>query len=152
MDPITINVKVGLEDETLRILTALVTAAARSDAGTPEQKAATVEQKPAPVEQEPAPVEQPKPKRQAKKEPAPAPVQEAEAEPAAEKIEDMPAEICGAREITDAELRAVITETRQRLGSAQPIKALLTGTYGVKISVETPQEKRAALIEDLKRL
>ncbi len=150
MDPITINVKVGLEDETLRILTALVTAAARSEAGTPEHKAATAEQKDQEPAPEPAPVEQPKAKRQAKKEQAPAPVQEAE--PAAEKIEDMPAEICETKEITDTELRAVITETRQRLGSAAPIKALLTDTYGVKLSVDCPQEKRAALIEDLKNL
>lgn len=138
MEPITINIKVGFEDTALQILTSLVTAAARSDEKPAEQKAAKLEQKAVNVEQKVVRTEQPAPVQ----EPAPQP---AEAAP----VEDMPD---FTTEITDTELRAVVTATRQRIGSAAPIKKLLTETYGVKLSVECPQEKRAALIEDLKRL
>lgn len=144
MNPITINIKVGLEDTTLEILTALVTAAARTGVTTSEQKTADVEQKAVTVEQKPAKKEQ----KAAKVEQAAA-VQEPAAKAAEEPIEDMPAEIAP---VTDTELRAVVTETRQRVGSATPIRAMMLEKYGIKVSTECPQERRAEFINDLKAL
>lgn len=130
MNPITINIKVGLEDTTLEILTALVTAAARTEVTPSEQKPAKKEQKAPKVEQ-------------------PAAVQEAEDPKKDGALEDMPAEIAP---VTDTELRAVVTETRQRVGSAAPIRAMMAEKYGIKLSTECPQERRAEFINDLKAL
>lgn len=143
MNPITINIKVGLEDTTLEILTALVTAAARTEVTPSEQKTEPVEQKAAPVEQKPAKKEQ----KVAKVEPSePSEAEDPKKDGALEDMPDFSAEI------TDTDLRAVVTETRQRVGSAAPIRAMMAEKYGIKLSTECPQERRAEFINDLKAL
>lgn len=167
MNPIEINIKVGLEDSTLEILTALMTAAVRTEDKKPqdpvkeakeavaraeqavavaEQKTATIvqkspksAQKPAEIAQKPAEVEQKNPEVA-----EPAPV-----------MEDMPDFGDGQpamAEISDTDLRAVVTETRQRVGSAAPIRAMMAEKFGIKVSTDCPQEKRHEFINELKAL
>lgn len=160
MQPIEINIKVGLEDSTLEILTALVTAAVRTEDKKPqdpvkeakkavkdakkavavaEQKTATIVQKSPKSAQKPAEVEQKNPEVA-----EPAPV-----------MEDMPDFGDGQPamvEISDTDLRAVVTETRQRVGSAAPIRAMMAEKFGIKVSTDCPQEKRHEFINELKAL
>lgn len=164
MNPIEINIKVGLEDNTLKILTELMTAAVRTEDKQPDpmkeakdavanaNKAVDEAEKamlnaaikvnraksaePAPVEQKPAPIAQ----KESPVEQNPSP---------SEQADDMPEEIA---EISDVVLKQIVTETRQRVGSAAPIRKLMTEKFGIKLSTECPQEKRQEFINALKEL
>ena len=127
MDPIKINITVTLDasDKLLGALQALT--------GSRAQAPAAPETKPAPrqVETKPEPR-----KVETKEDPAPAP----EPEPEPEK----PAEI------TDEALRALIKEVRTATSPAA-VRGLFN-EFGIKTSIECPQERRAELVDRLKKL
>lgn len=163
MNPIEINIKVGLEDNTLKILTALMTAAVRAEGPAPaqdpvekareavqnaEQAVAAAEQT---IQEKPKPAKGKGKAAQAVAE-KPAETQAPAAEVKEEPIEDMPEDICETKEITDTDLRAVVTETRQRIGSAAPIRSMMADKFGLKVSTDCPQEKRQEFINALKEL
>ena len=85
-------------------------------------------------------------KEDPKLEPAPAPAPAPEPEPA--PADDMPADI--ADPISDEELINAVAETKKTV-PATAIRELFK-TYGIPCSTKCPQEKRAALVEDLKKL
>lgn len=129
MDPISINIKVTLDasDNLLGALQALTGSRAQAPAA-PETKPA-----PKPVETKPEPR-----KPEVKGDPDPAPAPEPEPEP------EKPAEI------TDEALRALIKEVRTATSPAA-VRGLFN-EFGIKTSIECPQERRAELVARLKKL
>ena len=129
MDPISINIKVTLDasDNLLGALQALTGSRAQAPAA-PETKPA-----PKPVETKPEPR-----KPEVKEAPDQAPAQTPEPEP------EKPAEI------TDEALRALIKEVRTATSPAA-VRGLFN-EFGIKTSIECPQERRAELVDRLKKL
>lgn len=128
MDPITINIKVTLDasDNLLGALQALT--------GGRAQAPATPATKPAPAK----PETKPEPRKvETKEDPAPA-------APAPEPQPEKPAEI------TDEALRALIKEVRTATSPAA-VRGLFN-EFGIKTSIECPQERRAELVDRLKKL
>lgn len=130
MDPITINIKVTLDasDNLLGALQALT--------GGRAQAPATPATKPAPAK----PETKPEPRKPETKEDAPAPAPTPEPQPEPEK----PAEI------TDEALRALIKEVRTATSPAA-VRGLFN-EFGIKTSIECPMERRAELVDRLKKL
>ncbi len=130
MDPITINIKVTLDasDNLLGALQALT--------GGRAQAPATPATKPAPAK----PETKPEPRKPETKEDAPAPAPAPEPQPEPEK----PAEI------TDEALRALIKEVRTATSPAA-VRGLFN-EFGIKTSIECPMERRAELVDRLKKL
>ena len=130
MDPITINIKVTLDasDNLLGALQALT--------GGRAQAPATPATKPAPAK----PETKPEPRKPETKEDAPAPAPAPDPQPEPEK----PAEI------TDEALRALIKEVRTATSPAA-VRGLFN-EFGIKTSIECPQERRAELVDRLKKL
>ena len=130
MDPITINIKVTLDasDNLLGALQALT--------GGRAQAPATPATKPAPAK----PETKPEPRKPETKEDAPAPAPTPEPQPETEK----PAEI------TDEALRALIKEVRTATSPAA-VRGLFN-EFGIKTSIECPMERRAELVDRLKKL
>ena len=125
MDPIKINITVTLDasDKLLGAIQSLTGGSANAPTA-PETKPA-----PRQVETKPEPR-----KVETKEDPAPAP------EPEPEK----PAEI------TDEALRALIKEVRTATSPAA-VRGLFN-EFGIKTSIECPQERRAELVDRLKKL
>lgn len=130
MDPITINIKVTLDasDNLLGALQALT--------GGRAQAPATPATKPAPAK----PETKPEPRKPETKEDTPAPAPTPEPQPEPEK----PAEI------TDEALRALIKEVRTATSPAA-VRGLFN-EFGIKTSIECPMERRAELVDRLKKL
>lgn len=130
MDPITINIKVTLDasDNLLGALQVLT--------GGRAQAPATPATKPAPAK----PETKPEPRKPETKEDAPAPAPTPEPQPEPEK----PAEI------TDEALRALIKEVRTATSPAA-VRGLFN-EFGIKTSIECPMERRAELVDRLKKL
>ena len=129
MDPIKINITVTLDasDNLLGALQALTSGRA--------QAPATPATKPAPAK----PETKPEPRKpEVKGDPDPAPAPEPEPEP------EKPAEI------TDEALRALIKEVRTATSPAA-VRGLFN-EFGIKTSIECPQERRAELVDRLKKL
>ena len=127
MDPIKINITVTLDasDKLLGAIQSLTGGSANAPTA-PETKPA-----PRQVETKPEPR-----KVETKEDPAPAPVQEPEPEKPAE--------------ITDEALRALIKEVRTATSPAA-VRGLFN-EFGIKTSIECPQERRAELVDRLKKL
>lgn len=130
MDPIKINITVTLDasDNLLGALQALT--------GGRAQAPATPATKPAPAK----PETKPEPRKPETKEDAPAPAPAPAPQPEPEK----PAEI------TDEALRALIKEVRTATSPAA-VRGLFN-EFGIKTSIECPQERRAELVDRLKKL
>lgn len=172
MNPIEIKIKVGLEDNTLEILTALMTAAVRTGGNTKSdplqnvKNAVAVAEKAAEKaeaalnEAEKHLNEADKAMTEAEQESAEIEQKRAEIAQKQAEIEQKPAEVAtdstpveeDLPEISDTELRAIVTETRQRVGSAATIRAMMAEKFGIKVSTECPQERRPEFINALKEL
>ena len=131
MDPISINIKVTLDasDNLLGALQALTGNRAQAPAA-PETKPA-----PKPVETKLEPR-----KPEVKQTPDPALAPAPEPEPAPEEP----------TEITDEALRALIKEVRTATSPAA-VRGLFN-EFGIKTSIECPQERRSELVARLKKL
>ena len=129
MDPIKINITVTLDasDKLLGAIQSLTGGSANAPTA-PETKPA-----PRQVETKPEPR-----KVETKEDPAPAPAPAPEPEP------EKPAEI------TDEALRALIKEVRTATSPAA-VRGLFN-EFGIKTSIECPQERRAELVDRLKKL
>jgi hypothetical protein len=125
MDPIKINITVTLDasDKLLGAIQSLTGGSANAPTA-PETKPA-----PRQVETKPEP-------RKVETKEDPAPVQEPEPEKPAE--------------ITDEALRALIKEVRTATSPAA-VRGLFN-EFGIKTSIECPQERRAELVDRLKKL
>lgn len=130
MDPIKINITVTL-DASDNLLGAI-----QSLTGGRAQAPATPATKPAPAK----PETKPEPRKPETKEDAPAPAPAPEPQPEPEK----PAEI------TDEALRALIKEVRTATSPAA-VRGLFN-EFGIKTSIECPMERRAELVDRLKKL
>lgn len=130
MDPIKINITVTL-DASDKLLGAI-----QSLTGGRAQAPATPATKPAPAK----PETKPEPRKPETKEDAPAPAPDPAPQPEPEK----PAEI------TDEALRALIKEVRTATSPAA-VRGLFN-EFGIKTSIECPQERRAELVDRLKKL
>lgn len=130
MDPIKINITVTL-DASDKLLGAI-----QSLTGGRAQAPATPATKPAPAK----PETKPEPRKPETKEDAPAPAPAPTSQPGPEK----PAEI------TDEALRALIKEVRTATSPAA-VRGLFN-EFGIKTSIECPQERRAELVDRLKKL
>lgn len=130
MDPIKINITVTL-DASDKLLGAIQSLTGGS-ANAPTAPAT----KPAPAK----PETKPEPRKPETKEDAPAPAPAPAPQPEPEK----PAEI------TDEALRALIKEVRTATSPAA-VRGLFN-EFGIKTSIECPQERRAELVDRLKKL
>lgn len=133
MDPITINIKVTLDasDNLLGALQALT--------GGRAQAPATPATKPAPAK----PETKPEPRKpETKEDPKPVPP---------DPVDDLPFPAPEApAEITDEALRALIKEVRTATSPAA-VRGLFN-EFGIKTSIECPMERRAELVDRLKKL
>lgn len=137
MDPIQINITIGLNETTITALQAFT-------GGKSESPAAKT---PAAPETKPAP-------RKVETKPAPAP------ETKSPLDEDMPEDIATPApqpekpaEISDEELRAVLYKARKSSSTAaQTIKNVIFPEFGITTSIECPMERRAALVARLNNL
>ena len=155
MEPIKINIEVGLKQTTLEALarifgpTMVVTqpdAEPEKPQPDPEPKRKAKKAEPAPKTPEPTPAP----------EPAPAPASEP-VKTALGPDEDLPADDAPAPEKaknppTEAEMRSAIQATRKRGVAAKTIKDYIRETFGVETSVECPEARRQELIDGLASL
>lgn len=133
MDPIQINITIGLNEKTLDVLQAF--AGARAEA--PAAPATKPEPK--------RPETKPEPRKpEVKEDPAPAP------QPAEEPKPEQP-EAPESKEISDSELRVFIKGIRDQVGSNKAIWDVFAD-FGIKTSIECPMERRAELMERLNKL
>lgn len=124
MDPIQINITIGLNEKTLAALQAFN----GSKGDTPKAEPAP-ETKPAPRQVETKPAKTPETKE---------PAQAAAPEP------EKPAEI------SDEELRAVLYKARKSSPTAaQTIKNVIFPEFGITTSIDCPMEQRAQLVARL---
>lgn len=133
MDPIQINITIGLNEKTLDVLQAF--------AGTRAEAPAVPATKPEPKR----PETKPEPRKpEVKEDPAPAP------QPAEEPKPEQP-EAPESKEISDSELRVFIKGIRDQVGSNKAIWDVFAD-FGIKTSIECPMERRAELMERLNKL
>ena len=133
MDPIQINITIGLNEKTLDVLQAF--------AGTRAEAPAAPATKPEPKR----PETKPEPRKpEVKEDPAPAP------QPAEEPKPEQP-EAPESKEISDSELRVFIKGIRDQVGSNKAIWDVFAD-FGIKTSIECPMERRAELMERLNKL
>lgn len=134
MDPIQVNINVTLDvsEKTAELIQSLIGAKPQApavEAPKPERKTRKVETKPAP-----APEVKPDPAPEVKEDPKPA-----------EAPEDLPP-----AEITDEQLREAVYIHRNRV-SPTAVRAVFD-RFGIHVSNECPQEKRAELIAAMEKL
>ena len=142
MDPIQINITIGLNEKTLAAFQALT--GGKSESPKPETKPGakpdTPETKPAPRKVETKPAAKPEVKDPLADEP----------EPVAESPEPVAAK---PREISDEELREVLYKARKSSPTAaQTIKNVIFPEFGIATSIECPMEQRAALVDRLNKI
>ena len=130
MEPITIIVKVELGEKTLKLLKGL--ALLQADEATAEAVTRIVNTPAGPENYS-----------------GKADKSEAE-EPSYGSTAPMPEKNSGSAEITDADLREVVKETKDRVG-AKPIREVFSA-MGIASSVECPPERRTELVAALKNL
>ena len=139
MDPIQINITLGLNEKTIAVLQAF--AGGKSESPKSEAKPAATETKPAPRKVETKPAAKPEVKD---------PLTDVEPEPVAESAEPVAAK---PREISDEELRAVLYKARKSSPTAaQTIKNVIFPEFGIATSIECPMEQRAALVDRLNKI
>lgn len=132
MEPIKINIEVGLKESTLEVLRAAlgcVSVRTRAAAETVETKAAPVAAPaPAPVESAPAPT-----------------VEDDDLPPndAPDPVKPTPSE---------ADARMAVKSARDRGVTAKVIKDYMQENFGIASSVECPAERRQELIDGLSKL
>ena len=143
MDPIQINITLGLNEKTIAVLQAFAGGKSESPKPEtkPEAKPAATETKPAPRKVETKPAAKPEVKD---------PLADTEPEPVAESAEPVAAK---PREISDEELRAVLYKARKSSPTAaQTIKNVIFPEFGIATSIECPMEQRAALVDRLNKI
>lgn len=137
MENFKLNIEVGFNAETLQVLRSLADALQGHTTAT----AAPVPAKPA----KPTPQPQPEP------EPAPAlSVDDYDDLPPNDAPDPAPKETKPAP--SEADARAAVKDARDRGVSAKAIKEYMKTAFGIAASVECPEERRAELIEGLKKL
>ena len=129
MDPIQINITIDLGQKTLEVIRSF-TKTAKDDSVPARPTPPIVEVKEAPAAKTPKPA--------------------APAEPVAkdpEPVADMPAEVA---EISDEELRALVKKAKNA-SSPTDVRAIFS-EFGIRTSIDCPQERRADLVARLNKL
>ena len=142
MDPIKINVEVNLGEATIDALRQIFSAPLFA---TPAQPAA-----PSMPETPAKPIPQPEPEM-------PKTIGADPIGTGAEDVDDLPPDDApdpAPQPVnpTEADARAAVKDARDRGVSPKAIKDYMKTTFGIAASVECPEERRAELIEGLKRL
>lgn len=151
MDPIQININVtlGLNDKAVELLQAIVGKTAQAPVPETKPSRRKVETKPAQAPE----TKEPQPDSKPAEEPTPQerPVDDL---PFGDNAAQAPmAPETESSEITDEELRAVIIRVRKATPTAaSEIRNVIFPEFGIKTSIECPQERRAELVARLEKL